>query len=485
MGIIWAGSLNILQSLKPDRSGMSDAAHSCKLRHLHAAAEDMDPGPNLPGGRAACSYCHELLPACPICGTPIVSIEQNVFRYQVPDLQVARAIAITPQAYANTDQRWAQETDATLELIRPLLESTPGATIVDYGVGPGRLLQAILRKFPEVRRYVAIDASPMMLSHAREHLGPETSRNVEFLHFHDLAKLQERLAPGSVDLVVCSYVLQHVAPELLGGLLLLFRRILKKDGHLVVIDQLGRAVPRLTQQEKVLPRSEAVRLVAEKRAIPRQESWEDDGIDLRLLLVNTLGPLAYPVDPGLRDRVVGGPGRFLGVYAPTPGLPDLEDNRTLHDAYVRLCMHEDEVIDSRLTIFMQVLSVLGGAAGVSAIILPTSLHLYGGILLGLSTLALTVSLAWFFIMQRTVSALEGWRQSARYLENHFPTTSNPVAQAASGPYTFHHRSFHRIPTPLLHRVTPSTFWKWFAPLFACGLSALGVALGAVFWWLHP
>ncbi len=65
-------------------------------------------------------------------------------------------------------------------------------TVIDLGCGTGPLLPSLLKRF---RRVIALDFAPAMLARARERVGPDPSRPIEFLHraMHELDDLAGRI----------------------------------------------------------------------------------------------------------------------------------------------------------------------------------------------------------------------------------------------------------------------------------------------------
>ena len=106
--------------------------------------------------------------------------------------------------------RWADEYDRSpnpmlsLEerFLTPLLPKLCGKDVVDVGCGTGRWLERIARSVP--RSLTGIDASPEMLSHAREKLGRAAT-----LAVGDATSLPA--ASSSADVVLASFVASYVA----------------------------------------------------------------------------------------------------------------------------------------------------------------------------------------------------------------------------------------------------------------------------------
>jgi ArsR family transcriptional regulator len=102
----------------------------------------------------------------------------------------------------------------------------PSWTVADLGCGTGALTAALA---PRVRRVIGVDRSAAMLQAARKRTAG--LRNVE-LHEADLGELP--LDAGSADAALLVLVLAYVADP--APVLAEARRILRRDGRLVVLD---------------------------------------------------------------------------------------------------------------------------------------------------------------------------------------------------------------------------------------------------------
>jgi ArsR family transcriptional regulator len=122
---------------------------------------------------------------------------------------------------------------APLAALAPLL---PGrALAVDVGTGEGMLLDVLS---PLFQRVIALDRSRAQLAWAARRVAERGFTNVSlFPGSYDDASLVQRVdAAGGADLVFASRVLHHAArPE---DAIASFVRLLKKGGHLVVLDYL-------------------------------------------------------------------------------------------------------------------------------------------------------------------------------------------------------------------------------------------------------
>lgn len=126
-----------------------------------------------------------------------------------------------------------------LEAIAPL----GGATVLEVGVGTGRLTRHFLARGARV---LGIERAPGMLARAGRRLveAPEESRQRVLLALADARALP--IAPGSVDLAVAGWVFghfRHWMPEAwraeIGTALAAMTRALRPGGRLVLIETLG------------------------------------------------------------------------------------------------------------------------------------------------------------------------------------------------------------------------------------------------------
>ena len=138
--------------------------------------------------------------------------------------------------YVGDPTRGQQELEA---LFGRLAADPRGGFAVEVGCGPGRMTPALVERFDRV---LGVDVSPAMIARAREAVPFPT------VEFRTIAGDRlEGVADGSVDVLVCYLVLQHL-PSVghVLGYLREFGRVLARDGEafvqLPVLD--GGVVPR-------------------------------------------------------------------------------------------------------------------------------------------------------------------------------------------------------------------------------------------------
>jgi ubiquinone/menaquinone biosynthesis C-methylase UbiE/biotin operon repressor len=116
-------------------------------------------------------------------------------------------------------------------LSHALISLVPRLTIVDLGAGEGTLSQLLARN---ARKVIAVDNSPKMVEFGAKLAKEHGFKNLEYR----LGDLEDPpIAKESVDLVLLSQALHHaIKPE---RAMKSARRILKKNGRIVVLDLLS------------------------------------------------------------------------------------------------------------------------------------------------------------------------------------------------------------------------------------------------------
>lgn len=130
------------------------------------------------------------------------------------------------------DRRWSSYVAATVGATLDEVEIAPGDAVLDIGCGTGVLLESLARAGTPARtgtpvRLYGIDASTQMLAVARRRLAglaPLTGGAAEALPFAD----------GSFDWLISTNVFHYFRDP--DRVLAEMRRVLKKDGRLVITD---------------------------------------------------------------------------------------------------------------------------------------------------------------------------------------------------------------------------------------------------------
>jgi SAM-dependent methyltransferase len=225
--------------------------------------------------------------------------EQNQFRFAAQSLETAKAIILTPEVGVSTDQRWKNETQGVKEILLPIVPS--GATVLDFGTGIGRNLKALGDERQDIR-LIGVNASPAMRRLAVEYVGQPDRLTL----LSDLATVPT----ASVDLVVSTFVLQHVSGHVLEGVIQDIHRVLKPRGKLFIIDCRYRLVPQITELERSaqaaggLQVDDAIHKVAHSE-LGRESAWNGDGLSVMKLLTRQFGikPVTIRPDPARFGRM--------------------------------------------------------------------------------------------------------------------------------------------------------------------------------------
>lgn len=114
-----------------------------------------------------------------------------------------------------------------------VLKSIEFETVLEVGVGYGRVARLILTEFPSIKEYLGLDISPEQISNCKNHL------NLEQLYFTlgDIRRkdtIPESVLKRKFDLVIASEVLMHIEPVHLDSVILRLIDLSKK--HIINID---------------------------------------------------------------------------------------------------------------------------------------------------------------------------------------------------------------------------------------------------------
>ncbi|MGI0054634.1 MAG: SAM-dependent methyltransferase [Thermoplasmata archaeon] len=388
--------------------------------------------------------------------------ETNQFRYNVSDPAIARQIILTPVKGKTTDQRWVEETAYMVSL---LSEAAPvGAQVLDFGVGTGRLLIPLLLKRRDLTG-IGVDTSVAMAAKAGEEIqraSLSTRARVDvYQDSADLERIGQDIAPRSVSLIVCCYVLQHIQKDLLPKVFEFFKTVLAPDGRLLVLNLYRRSVPVSTTEEAAAgtpdTKDEAIEEVAEHRT-PRADAWIDDGASVLSMLTHVFGApqrIALPEDAfaeGIRQS------HFCAVFSPSLSS---EHGRWLHDKYERLAHHEDNLIDFRGSFFAALISALATAIALAVAYLGFQNRSFEGFTAILATVGVMSSTIWWFVINRTIAAQNLWRESARIIEGSMLLAPGWTPEWLDRPYLHHRASFRtEADRSFLERFSPLAVWRW-------------------------
>ena len=107
-----------------------------------------------------------------------------------------------------------------------MLPPNPGMKVLDIGCGTGAHLKLYQKAGCEI---YGIDTSPSMFEQAKQKLGEDAN-----LHFGDASKMP--YPDSQFDLITSSTVLHEMPPEVRSNVLGEAKRVLKKNGHILLID---------------------------------------------------------------------------------------------------------------------------------------------------------------------------------------------------------------------------------------------------------
>jgi ubiquinone/menaquinone biosynthesis C-methylase UbiE len=171
-------------------------------------------------------------------------MDPNHFIFDRGTLAAAKAVVCGYYHGHSVQERFDVETKAQMRALNPFIKKA--ATILDYGIGVGRMTKAILDVFPGVK-VIGVDNSEKMLEHAREYV-PErhfSDGRVELIHASDFGKVKDK----SIDFALGIYVFMHISSDFIGQALDGIDRTLKDEGLLYVMNQTGRSVPQMSNMQ--------------------------------------------------------------------------------------------------------------------------------------------------------------------------------------------------------------------------------------------
>ena len=171
--------------------------------------------------------------------------------FEPNDLEYAKHVVLTSDP--NNPNKFKYETDFLIRRIRDRGIVNANSVVVDFGCGMGRVSRALVEAFG--CRVIGVDFSEVMLKHARTYVGKTDRFETATTH----------RTPNSVDVVVCTFVLQHVEDP--AAEIAAIENMLKPGGWLVVVNENHRLVP------------QGVRM--------GQVEWVNDGFDVLATLDST------------------------------------------------------------------------------------------------------------------------------------------------------------------------------------------------------
>jgi ubiquinone/menaquinone biosynthesis C-methylase UbiE len=132
------------------------------------------------------------------------------------------------RAAAGYDRRWARYNHRTLDMLPLFMVEREFGRVLDVGCGTGNLLPLLADPGYRMQEYVGVDLSPEMLRIARTKPCPVPASWITA----DAARLP--LRESSVDIVVSASALHYW--DDVDAALAEIRRVLRPDGHLLLLD---------------------------------------------------------------------------------------------------------------------------------------------------------------------------------------------------------------------------------------------------------
>lgn len=141
--------------------------------------------------------------------------------------------ALAPWRYEAGLNNWiGGRARAFREFTTDLIAPAPGESVLDLGCGTGELAMTLARRVGPNGRVAGVDLSKALVAGARR----KAQRAGLAIDYRVASVEALPFADASVDVVVSSLVLHHLAPEVLARAVREIRRVLKPGGRVFVID---------------------------------------------------------------------------------------------------------------------------------------------------------------------------------------------------------------------------------------------------------
>src|SRR5215216_1067326 len=135
------------------------------------------------------------------------------------------------------DKRLQLQESVLLEYLRTITFES----VLEVGCGFGRITRLVIRNFPDIRDYLAVDLSPDQIRNAQEYIKPVlANRNIN-LEFH-VAEIQRMQVDRKYDLVLASSVLMHILPKDIAQVMTMLVQLAKK--HVINVDWFEESIAR-------------------------------------------------------------------------------------------------------------------------------------------------------------------------------------------------------------------------------------------------
>ena len=201
-------------------------------------------------------------------------------KFNVSDLEEAKRLILTPDGDLSTDERWAIETPPLVSLLKEQFDISDQSTLIDFGVGIGRVAKELINETGCFIIGVDISASMRTLGHIYCNSPNFMSCSVE-----GLASLSSK--GFRADFAYSVLTLQHSADHL-ENINLLFETLTQSGGLYV--------------------------LNTTYRVLPVKDGWKFGALDLRPILEAKSTNFQYPpltdglIMESLKEQV------FSGIY---------------------------------------------------------------------------------------------------------------------------------------------------------------------------
>jgi len=130
-------------------------------------------------------------------------VEYNAALFEGDSEDALKSIILTPEQGVLTKDRWARETPYTADLLIARLGLAPGAVVVDFGCGIGRMARELLGRLDI--RIVGVDISRSMLRGSVDYVADDRFSAMPYRLFVDLC----RTGALRFTHAYAIYVLQH------------------------------------------------------------------------------------------------------------------------------------------------------------------------------------------------------------------------------------------------------------------------------------
>ncbi|MDB5100393.1 MAG: methyltransferase protein [Cyanobacteria bacterium RYN_339] len=141
--------------------------------------------------------------------------------------------ALAPWRYETTLNQWiGGKAGSFREFTANLVEVTPGESVLDLGCGTGELALMLSRRVGPTGHVAGIDLSKALVAGARR----RAKRAGLAIDYRVASIAQLPFADATVDVVVSSLVMHHLAPDVLARAVGEIRRVLRPGGRVFIID---------------------------------------------------------------------------------------------------------------------------------------------------------------------------------------------------------------------------------------------------------